>query len=511
MKQNILFIACLALLLAACFEDKGNYDYKEIGTVNVEGIDAIYTRVSMQDTLRVAPVITSDKPGDTFACTWLLQPSSITARIMEADTIGTDLVLDYPVNLRPGTRSLSLVATNLNSGGKTYLDFELRVTTRFSVGLYLLKEMGAYSELDLHLPDGDVMSDLLEKSLGERVTGKPVSLGVGVNYSYVNLATMTNERQHALTICTDEAVKMLCVEDLGLIYEKEQMFMGDVPSPIPYYLSTTVSYFTYISREGIYGVLGGSGRFGYPVDIAGNCMPNPRSLIVGPLLFFFDDLNGRFISVSTTSDLRAFNDLGAGGTVMTDTPNNIPHEMLYFGHNFTGQIAHEGYAIFQDKLVTGKRYLYRLALSTSLNNPITSVVEIPSSLKFNETTSFATSERDGRLIYFLHDNNLYLYDVEQGTEELLAPTDLPPGEEITYFSNRYYLNAADLPANFNYLAIATHAAGKYKVYLYETLGGKPLGAAKRVLEGDGKVRKMQYMTNLLVANATGLNFIPFSI
>jgi hypothetical protein len=225
-------------------------------------------------------------------------------------------------------------------------------------------------------------------------------------------------------------------------------------------------------------------------------------------------LNGRFISVGAFGALDAFNDLGVGGMVMPYTPNNIPHELLYFGHNFTAQIAHEGYAIFKDKAVAGKRYLYRLTLSTNLNNPVTSVVEIPSSLKFNEATSFATNERDGRLIYFLHDNKLYLYDVEQGTEEPLSPAGLGADEEITYFANRYYINRADVAANFNYLAIATHAAGKYKVYLYEMLGGKPNGAAKRVLEGDGRVKKMQYMTNVLSTSSSnnyGSNFIPLSI
>jgi hypothetical protein len=320
-------------------------------------------------------------------------------------------------------------------------------------------------------------------------------------------------------MCTDETIKILRVADLSVIYEQEDMFVGETPPTVPYYMTTSGSGVAYISREGFFYTFTttarpGSGRYGFPETVAGGCEPNPRSLLVGPFLFCFDDLNGRFLSAGAFGLPRAFSDLGAGGTIMPYAPNNIPHEILYFGHNFTGQVAHEGYAIFQDKAVPGKRYLYRLALSTSLDNPITSVTEIPSSLKFNEAAEFATNEQDSRLIYFLHDNKLYAYDVEQETEELLAPAGISPGEDITYFSNRYYINAADAAANFNYLAIATHQAGKYKVYLYETLGGKPLGEAKRVLEGDGKVRKMQYMTNLLTAtyaNDFAGNIIPLSI
>jgi hypothetical protein len=190
--------------------------------------------------------------------------------------------------------------------------------------------------------------------------------------------------------------------------------------------------------------------------------------------------------------------------------------MLYFGHNYTGQQDHEGYAIFQDRVAPGKRYLYRLALNyAQYHNPITSVAEISPALKFNEATYFATNELDARVIYFLHDNRLYMYDVEVGSEELLAPNDLPADEEITYVSNRYYVNPADAEANFNHIAIATHQAGRYKLYLYDVLGGKPNGAPRRILEGEGKVVKMQYITNKFLigpgAAQTNNNYIPLSI
>ena len=90
------------------------------------------------------------------------------------------------------------------------------------------------------------------------------------------------------------------------------------------------------------------------------------------------------------------------------------------------------------------------------------------------------------------DNEVWMYSVESGEEQRLNLNELDG--EITYVSNRYWTNdAIDSQNNFNYLAVGTHKDGKYKVYLYEILGGKPYGKPVRVLEGEGKVVKMHYV------------------
>ena len=96
-----------------------------------------------------------------------------------------------------------------------------------------------------------------------------------------------------------------------------------------------------------------------------------------------------------------------------------------------------------------------------------------------------------------------MYDLEQNTEEPLSLTDMVSGEEITYISNRYWMGDAVEDNNFDYLAIATHKDGKYKVYLYEILGGKPYGKPVRILEGEGKIVKMHYVHPSMTMNSYG--------
>jgi hypothetical protein len=504
-------------LVSSCYQDKGNYAYTEISQVTVTGLAPSYTCMAMQDVLHLAPGITSDQPGETFSCLWTVGNNPYPASAV--DTIGTENELDYPVNLRPGSYTIILRVTNMTNGHATFYTTSLYVLTQFSLGYYVLKDMGDYTELDLHLPDGNIAPDLLEKSTGRRLNGKPRSLGIAFTYYYINPETMTYGMATPLNICTERDAWVMRMEDMGLIYTHNELFLGEVPDDIPYYMTHHGLGLAYMSSKGVYSymLIGvGSGKFGFPVDVQGGCSPNVNSLVMAPTLFFFDDAHHRFLSLGNTGRLSTFDNNGPGGESMPFAANDIPHELLYFGHSFTGQQVHEGFAIFEENAPSKQRYLYRLLLDElTHHNPITSVTSIDPSLKFSQATYFATNELDASLIYFLHDNQLYAYDVRMGTEELLSPAGIGSGEEITYVSNRYYVNPDDAEANFNYLVVGTHQSGKYKLYLYEMLGGKPYGAVKRIMEGNGKVTKMQYTTNKFSVDQNFIpstnNYIPLSI
>ena len=50
---NILSVCLFALLVSACYDDKGNYDYHEISTINTEGLEKSYMKTSYQDVLHL--------------------------------------------------------------------------------------------------------------------------------------------------------------------------------------------------------------------------------------------------------------------------------------------------------------------------------------------------------------------------------------------------------------------------------------------------------------------------
>ena len=55
------------------------------------------------------------------------------------------------------------------------------------------------------------------------------------------------------------------------------------------------------------------------------------------------------------------------------------------------------------------------------------------------------------------------------------------------------VKCAEIQKNYSEACKKTNIMLKYKVYLYEILGGKPYGKPVRVLEGEGKVVKMHYV------------------
>ena len=105
-------------------------------------------------------------------------------------------------------------------------------------------------------------------------------------------------------------------------------------------------------------------------------------------------------------------------------------------------------------------------------------------------------------MYFVANNQIYLYDLEQQVEEPLNPTGMAAGEEITYIKNYYWKEDAVTGDNFDYLVFATHQNGKYKVYMYNILGGKPNGGPVRILEGDGKVVSMRFVDKDMKIDST---------
>ncbi|MDR1273758.1 MAG: hypothetical protein LBK12_04335 [Odoribacteraceae bacterium] len=502
-KYILPLTATITLFLTGCFSDEGNYDYTEIIETTAPGIESSYNVVSLQDTLRIDPGLT---PGDAFEYLWILGHLSPP----HLDTIGRENVLDYPVKLKSGLYEIVLRATNLANGQPTYHRTSLSVVTPFSVGFYVLKDMGDHTDLDLHIPtDDEPLSNLLEKSDDGVMNGKPTSLGVTFDYSFNNPETNTNERAITLNICAGEEARIIRVDDMTTIYTNQEFFLGEVSTATPYYITHHGGGMVYVTSEGIFFndlLMQGDGKFGIkrPVTMGkAGYVPNPRSLVAAPEIYFYDDLNHRFLGLE-----------GSMGLIISGDDNVIPHELLYLGCNYAYRMMYQGYAIFQDRDVPGKRYLYQTMMASGVSF-ITGTAEINPSLKFNEATYFATNELDAFAIYFLHDNRLYMYDVNNGIEIPLAPQGFPAGEEITYVSNRYYQNPADAEANFNYLAIATHQAGRYKIYLYNIVGGQPYGNPVRILEGEGKVAKMQYFTNKFLTdpNAASVNnnYIPLSI
>lgn len=531
MMKHILPIALLgAGLMASCFEDKGNYDYSEFTSQEIANVEDSYSKISFQDTLYITPEITpANAEYDylwTLNETYTSLPSS--GGGIPKDTISMEKNLAYPVDLPTGTYELCLSVKNRETGYTVFRNMTLYAQTEFSLGFYVLKETpDGNTEVDLHTSDA-LLDNLIEKSIGTSMAGKPKSMGLIFSYCYINPETGGYIYPRALSVCTEDDIRIFSLNDMSTIFTHADMFYGDMPAnDVPMYLYPNGYIIAYVSEAGVnynyqaprnyWGGVFSAGKFGVPLAIEKGYKPNINMVYSAMAYygFFFDELNHRFFKVDFNGQqISLFGENDADDQPVAWSPNNVPadYQLVFFGrNNVNGTSSDEqGYALFKD--AQGQMHLYVLSLSSSFNNPILDVIDIPAGNRITEATVFASNENGASRIYFNSGNELWSYNVTTGEEKQLALQGYEGGE-ITYISNRYWTYESDAENNFNYLVVGAFQNGEYKVYMYETVGGEPTPgqAPARVLEGEGRAIKLHFNSPAMdLDNAEAASYYPCS-
>ena len=527
--RYIFLLPAVVLLAAGCYKDKGNYDYKDEPVFTVELPQYTYSVRALPDPVVIRPDIKTDTPESDLSYLWTIFQSYASAEYTEivVDTISREKNLDWVVPLDAGIYNLVLRVQDDVKGLQYFQRAQLTVTTQFSRGFYVLKEDGNNCDLDLfYLAEGtatpeDPIFNCVEGKTGRPMTGKPLSFNIVYDYSFLNDETGKFNTTRSMNVVTEDDMWVINSLDMNVVYNHDTFFYGDVPDEKPIavvdnyyavcYFSDRGHYDSYQAPQESYGGVEGAGKMG----VVNN--PDDKGLVANPHAFYlpfyaagatyygavfvYDEKNGRFLYVNYDGTPTLFRD--TGGSQDDYKPNGIPHKMLYYGGS---NIANTFYTwgVFGDKDNAAKRYLYQLKVGFGVtNNPIVGVTELGTDKKFSRATHYAVNETSALVMYFVCDNQLYMYNTVSGAEELIHPSQIT-GEEVTYISHRWCsINEAD---TFNYLAIATHTGGKYKVYLFNMDAGGRIGStAARVLEGDGKVFKLNFVSDHMHMTSLGFN------
>lgn len=126
--KNIIYVL-VVFLLASCYEDKGNYDYREINEVAVSGVDSVYN-VDQFDTLRIYPDFTGTQYADEnkFSFEWEIN--------RKVEGREKDLVL--PVRLPLGETYCRLIVTDNVLQTKAQAVFRIRVANSTAADLIVV-------------------------------------------------------------------------------------------------------------------------------------------------------------------------------------------------------------------------------------------------------------------------------------------------------------------------------------------------------------------------------------
>lgn len=188
MKKWYLFF--LTMILAACYDDEGNYDYKELNDVTIEGITDKdwYTKFTYVDTLRINPELTLALGGteEHLKFEWRLVPlhasynrDSIPSEVqMQGYIIGNEKNLEYPLKEPAGDYLGFLWVTDTVTNVSYKKDFFVRLRTAVTDGWMLLCEENGKARLDMvsHLSASEDMVSRDIWSDCDFAFGKPYKL-----------------------------------------------------------------------------------------------------------------------------------------------------------------------------------------------------------------------------------------------------------------------------------------------------------------------------------------------
>ena len=481
-----------ALMATACYKDIGNYDYTPISDILIEEVADMYTVVlPLDDKLEITPLIITSYPESELEYAWVRCKGSVSSGFVW-DTISREKNLHHPIEERMGSYPLYFYVKNKKSGFFVHTVTNMTILSEYSRGFYMLKETAdGDTDIDLLLDDGRIGTDILVRTQGTPLQGKPRSLGIMYQRQMIDPDTHEKSRGHSIGIVTfDKKVNILRTSDMYLAFEHETLFY-DEPDDIPYKFLGCSGGHVYLSSTGVYPISltsDGSGYLGFPTATV-NVSHYAYSIGTHGYLCW-DDITDGIVLIGSSGAVTRYAHVDYGDFSAFNS------ECIAMGG-----LQNVAFAILKSK-TSGLMTLYKFSVSSSLPT-LASITNIPPTSGLYNASLITFNEKVREVIYFVVNNKLFCYDVALETESEIFPAGLPEDEMITYIRNCHY--DLDTPA-FSYFVVGTGKGGLYRVHMYNmTTDGRPLGEAVVTASGTGKVQDIGYIGTSYVQNAMSLS------
>ncbi len=502
MKKKLLsltLMCSLLVLISSCFDDDSTAWQNPLTRITISGIESAYEKTAyVNDILQIHPSVETGLRDDEVEYRWIMINERTGNVTEQGDTIqpleiGSTKDLDYEVNVGPGTYQVRLYVTDKATGNSAMAYTSLTVQTNFSKGFYILKETAdGNTELDELDFTWNLAENLLQKIDGQPMPGKPANLCQIYDQNYINQDNDEIETTNGLIVSSEKDFGIYRAKDMNRILDRTNIFFDDDPTDEVVYGTYSSSFSSMLlSSKGFYSFSGGTGQFGMPdIDIAGS-----------PYYYadFAADGGGAFWNPSTHS-ITGFDyllnpypitDMSMGGEDITQNLTN--YDCLHCGYSYVSWME-TGYFILRDN-ATQDRYIYLLDGSFS-GQYLNSRTKLDPNSHMAKAEHYATNGISASYIYCAEGGKLYACITNTGdfSEVEIKPEGLPAGEYINFVANQFWDDSTTGNV-FNYLIVGTQSGNNYKLYVYDTNGGAPVGSPIKVVEGTGKVRKVRYLNS----------------
>lgn len=507
----LLIVLMAGLLFSACY-DKDNTIHRlpdlEIGNV-------INGSVKTGEIINVAPKCTM--AGEEVECTynWYCYHGAVSELISE------DAHLAWRVDTT-GSVTLQVEATHVETGIQAVQTFYYTVVPRINNGWLILKETAdGNTDMDVSLiqTDGvEFAADQLSLALGEPMRGKPVSLLYTDNYQWYDPETgSTLKNQQCLVPVSEKEMLMYRVNDENVLARTEDLFYE-----VPDFTSGNIEAFMQLAYSAslIYdGKVYLRSNVAFMPALLGDYHLAPYLVCYGysnPMLVY-DELSTSFgiiqasNNMSTTMEIKYFTDAYRESDNLRVSPNGLNADLIYLGQT-DGSVDPESltnngtaYALMQKKDDAENLLLYGLNSRewySAAYGPIRFARMIPvSRCEAFASADFYTMHQTNNLIYFVKDNRLSYYDIDN--DEFVMDVYTFDGEVTycKYIGNNYDYNDSSwnpplYDNRFNRLVVATSSGTSYTIHSFDWSVNKGLTILPdQTIRGEGKVRFMFWYTS----------------
>ncbi|WP_161964215.1 PKD-like family lipoprotein [Chitinophaga flava] len=409
------------IAMAGCYKDEGNYDYQEINSVEISGIDSSYA-VMQGDPLVIKPVLsfTKDQSGDTskYSYEWLAIAKYGAGPYGERFQLANTRNLDIHIYLEPSKDYYVYYRVIDKATGVTFkYRFMLTVSIMTSKGMLILSEVNGKARLDMlsEYPKKYTMYTDVLTMLGSQVPrdGAPIEMGVVSTGYYLTTTAGTHKIntsnfgwQPANSIAYEFQTNMPdnMVAERLISYSGGALCLSDGNLYV-YYQVSSIRYnvpVNYIGSEGKYF------KVSKHISVGSSIMPT----------ILYDETNHRFIRYQAPN--AESNYMPDGGTLFNY--QDPTKDLLYMTwNNYNNGMT---FALLKDR-ATQQVMLARMNVTNTLllQNSYGQVV----APDIEKATQFAVDPVNGYLFYSVG-GRLYEYDQSLKTTKVMLDR---PGEVIS--------------------------------------------------------------------------------
>lgn len=229
-KINILlYIILFTLFATACYEDLGNYDYREINEIEVDSIKSRYN-CDTDDSLCIYPVLTGTQYSDTsrFTYSWEIGGKTVSVRHN----------LEIVVDMQPGHKYSRFIVMDKETGIKKYHEFAINVSSSTAADLIMVlsKYQGRaeLSYLRLDKANANWAVNYFKDRHNEELATDPKQLAIF--YCQANYYPFTNSYGRILVLADDKLRlmdKRSLQPDTTDVYLTGESYTGTASYPKP--------------------------------------------------------------------------------------------------------------------------------------------------------------------------------------------------------------------------------------------------------------------------------------